>query len=246
MEILGIDIGGSGIKGAPVDTEKGELLEDRFRIPTPQPATPENVTETVGKIAEKFQWRGSIGCGFPSVIQNGSAKTAANIDDKWIDKNVVDLLRKETKCKVNVLNDVDAAGWAVMEFGVGKGHTGTVLIVAVGTGIGTAIFSGGALLPNTEFGHIIMNGKKAEHFASNLIRKSEKLSWKEWGDRLNNFLNYMEELIWPDLIVLGGGVVKYHEEFMPLLNTSCEVLPSRHLNNAGIIGAALSAKLAFH
>lgn len=241
MEVLGVDIGGSGIKGAPVNIETGELLTERHRIPTPQPATPKSVVKTVAELIKEFDWHGPVGCGFPSAIVKDVVQTAANIDNDWIGKNAAKEIMELTGCPTHVVNDVDAAGLAAMKFGQGKGHSGTVLICSFGTGIGTALFTDGVLLPNTELGHIIMpNGKEAEKYCSNLVRKTKELSWKDWTKRLNKFFKYMEDLFWPDLIIVGGGVVKYHEEFFPMLETRAEILPTLHLNHTGIIGSALS------
>ena len=242
MEVLGIDIGGSGIKGAPIDTKNGNLLDERFRIPTPQPATPKRVAKTVAKLADHFDWKKPIGCGFPAAIPNGKVTTASNIDQSWIDVNVSDLFSKETKCETYVLNDADAAGLAEMKFGAGKNNKGIVLIITIGTGLGTAMFTNGQLLPNTEFGHIMVNGKIGEHYASDAVRKNENLSWKKWAKRFNQYLLRIEELLWPDLIILGGGASKRTEKFLQYLTVNAEVVPAQLLNHAGIIGAALYAK----
>lgn len=242
MEILGIDIGGSGIKGAPVDTVTGKLLAERFRLATPSPAKPAAVAEVVAEVAQHFTWKGPIGCGFPAVIQNGKAMTAANIHEKWIEKKATDLFAEATGCPVVVVNDADAAGMAEMTFGAGKGRLGTVLMITIGTGIGTAIFTKGVLLPNTELGHLTIRGRDAEHRASDAVRKEEDLSWKKWAKRLNEFLAEMERLFWPDLIIVSGGVVKYHETFFPLIETRAEIVPAQFLNEAGIVGAALAAR----
>jgi polyphosphate glucokinase len=242
MDALGIDIGGSGIKGAPVDTKTGRLLQERFRIPTPDPAKPKAVGEVVAEVAKHFKWKGPVGCGFPAVIQNGVAMTAANIHEKWIETNAAELFKELTGCPVIVLNDADAAGMAEMTFGAGKGRQGTVLMITIGTGIGTAIFTNGVLLPNTEFGHLTIRGMDAEHRASDAVRKQEDLTWKKWSKRLNEFLAEMERLIWPDLIIVSGGVSKYNDKFFPLLETRAEIVPAQFLNEAGIVGAALAAE----
>lgn len=242
MEILGIDIGGSGIKGAPVNIESGEMLAPRHRIPTPQPAKPEAVAQVVAQVAKHFAWSGPIGCGFPAVIRNGVVYTAANVSKKWIGTNAASLFAGATGCPVCVINDADAAGLAEMTFGAGRGRMGMVLIVTVGTGIGTALFTDGHLAPNMEFGHIEMGGQEAEAYASDAVRKREKLSWKKWGRRFNRYLNTLEKLLWPDLIILGGGVSKNFDEFMPEIHIQAEIIPAKTLNEAGIIGAALAAK----
>jgi polyphosphate glucokinase len=242
MEILGIDIGGSGIKGAPVDTGTGEMLTERIRIPTPDAGKPKDVAEVVAELARRFEWQGPIGCGFPAVIRGGVALTAANIDPKWIDTNAASLFSQATGCPVRVINDADAAGLAEMTFGAGRARMGTVLLCTLGTGIGTALFTDGRLLPNTELGHIKIRGKDAEHRAADSIRKEKDLSWKKWAKRLDEYLLEMERLFWPELIILGGGVIKEHENFLPRLTVKAEVLPAQLLNDAGIVGAALAAQ----
>ncbi|HKJ27391.1 MAG TPA: ROK family protein [Anaerolineales bacterium] len=242
MQVLGIDIGGSGIKGAPVDVEKGEMLTERFRIPTPQPAKPKPVAKTVAKIARHFEWDGPIGCGFPAAVQHGMAKTSSNIHRKWVGTNAADLFSETTGCPVKVVNDADAAGIAEMTFGAGRGREGVVLLVTIGTGLGTSVFTDGVLLPNTELGHIIIDGKDAETIASDAARKSEDLSWKKWGKRFNTYLNRMESLIWPDLIILGGGVSKKYNRFISYIDVQAEIVIAESFNEAGIIGAALAGK----
>jgi polyphosphate glucokinase len=241
MQILGIDIGGTGIKGATVDTETGKLLAPRYRILTPNPSKPEAVAKVVGKIAGHFDWHASIGCGFPAVMRAGVALTAANIHRSWIETNAADLFARQTGCPVLVLNDADAAGLAEMTFGAGKGRSGTVLVLTLGTGIGSALFIGGQLLPNTELGHLQIRGKDAERRASDAVRKLKQLSWKEWANRLDEYLDAMQALLWPDLIILGGGAVKYYERFVHRLSVRAEVVPAQLGNDAGIVGAALAA-----
>lgn len=242
MEILGIDVGGSGIKGAPVNIKKGELLAPRHRIPTPQPSKPKSVAKVVGEIARSFDWTGSIGVGFPAVIQHGVARTAANIHKGWINTDASALFRESTGCPVTVVNDADAAGIAEMTFGAGIDRGGVVLLVTIGTGLGTSVFVDGHLLPNTEFGHIEIDCEDAELMASDAARKEHGLSWKNWTARFDNYLLRLEALFWPDLIILGGGVSKKHEKFIPRLTVRAEVLPAETLNEAGIIGAALAAQ----
>lgn len=242
MEILGIDIGGSGIKGAPVDIEKGVLSSERYRIATPQPSTPEAVVEVAAQIVEHFAWQGPIGCTFPAVIKKGVAYTAANVDDSWVGANGQELLKHKTGCPVLFINDADAAGIAEMKFGAGKDHKGVVIILTLGTGIGSAIFVNGVLVPNTEFGHMEIRRKDAEHRASDRVRKDENLSWNQWAKRVNEFLTRMELLFSPDLFIIGGGVSKKHDKFLPLLKTQAEVVPAKLRNEAGIIGAAVAAK----
>ena len=242
MEILGIDIGGSGIKGAPVNTESGDLLAPRQRIPTPQPSKPEAVAEVVAQVAKNFAWKGQIGCGFPAVIRSGVAYTAANVSKKWIGTDAASLFSAGTGCPVCVVNDADAAGLAEMTFGAGRGQKGLVLIVTIGTGIGTALFTDGHLVPNMELGHIELGGQDAETYASDAARKREGLSLRRWAKRFNLYLNTLEKLLWPDLIILGGGISKEFEAFRPALKVQAEIVPARTLNEAGIIGAALAAR----
>lgn len=241
MEILGIDIGGSGIKGAPVNIEKGELLAPRHRISTPQPSKPKAVAKVVGEISRYFDWTGPIGAGFPAVIQHGVARTAANIHKGWINTDATALFSEATGCSVTVVNDADAAGIAEMTFGVGKGRDGVVLLVTIGTGLGTSVFVDGHLLPNTELGHIEIDCEDAELMASDAARKDHNLSWKKWAMRFDTYLLRLEALFWPDLIILGGGISKKHEKFIPHLTVHAEVVPAEMLNEAGIIGAALAA-----
>ncbi|KAA3610177.1 MAG: ROK family protein [Calditrichaeota bacterium] len=242
MQILGVDIGGSGIKGAIVDTKSGQLLAERHRIPTPKPATPEAVSKTLKKLVKHFDWKGKIGCGFPAVIRDDIVRTASNIDKKWIGTNAAKLFRQTTGCKVTVLNDADAAGLAEKTFGAGKNCKGVVLIITVGTGLGSALFINGKLVPNTEFGHVYLKGKIAEHYTSDAVRKKEDLSWNEWAKRFNIYLKHMEGLVWPDRIIIGGGASKKRHKFFDELNVNAEVVEATLLNNAGIIGAALAAK----
>jgi polyphosphate glucokinase len=243
MEILGIDFGGSGIKGAPVDTQSGTLLAPRFRLPTPSPSKPQAVAETIAQIVNNFTWQGPIGCGYPGVVQNGFTMSAANVHKQWIGLDAVTLIANVTGCQTYLINDADAAGIAEMTFGAGLGRKGVVLIVTVGTGLGTALFKDGFLMPNTEFGHIEIDCKDAETYATDAARKRLKLSWKRWGRHLNTYLLTMEKLISPDLIILGGGVSKEHDRFMPYLTTRAEIVPAQMLNEAGIVGAALAARL---
>jgi polyphosphate glucokinase len=247
VEILGVDIGGSGIKGAPVDLKKGKLASKRIRIATPQPSKPEAVADTVAKIVARFDWAGPIGCTFPAVIKRGVVYTAANVDNDWIGTDGRKLLQVKTGCRVELLNDADAAGIAEMHVGAGKGRKGTVFVLTFGTGIGSALFVDGRLMPNTELGHLeILCGSKgsveAEDYASDRIRKKKKLSWGEWAMRVDDLLGVLEALFSPDLFILGGGVSKKHQKYLSLLRTKTEVVPAQLLNDAGIVGAALAAK----
>jgi polyphosphate glucokinase len=241
MDALGIDVGGSGIKAAIVNPETGTFISERFRILTPDPATPKQISAAIMKLVQHFQWTGNIGCGFPAVVQDGIVRTAANIDNDWIGTDIAKLLSQVTNCPVKVLNDADAAGIAELEFGSGKDQNGVVIIITVGTGIGTSIFSDRQLLPNTELGHLILNNKDAEHYASDNARKQANLSWKKWSKRFNKYLNELERLFWPDLFIIGGGVSKKYEKFAQYLSTQTKILPAQLLNDAGIIGAAFAA-----
>ena len=242
MDILGIDVGGSGIKGAPVDTKTGQLRAERIRIKTPKEAEPQPVAEVVAQIVQAFDWKGPIGVGFPAPIKTGIAMMAANISKTWIGLNVEQLFTDTTGCPCKVGNDADVAGLAEMTFGAGKGRAGTVIMLTLGTGIGTAIFHNGNLLPNTEFGHLEMEGQDAESGASDAAREREDLSWKKYAKRLNKYLLAMERLFWPDLFIVGGGISKKHEKFLPLLTLQTEVVPAQLQNEAGIVGAALFGK----
>lgn len=243
MEILGVDIGGSGIKGAPVDIESGQLTAPRFRVDTPQPATPGAMTRQLVKLVKHFGWKGPIGCGFPAIIRHGVSKSASNIHKKWIDRDVQARFSAATGCPVYVLNDADAAGLAELHFGAGKNRNGVVLLITIGTGLGSALFTNGHLVPNTEFGHVLLNGKKAEHYAADSARKAERLSWKKWGKRFNEYLHHMEFLLSPDLVILGGGASKKLDKFGRYLDIQAEVVAAELLNEAGTVGAAFYAHL---
>jgi polyphosphate glucokinase len=243
MRVLGIDIGGSGIKGAPVDTETGALLASRIRIATPQPSTPKAVASVVADIVERFGEFDRVGCTFPAIVQNGIVRSAANVDKSWIDTDGRTLFEHASGRVVTLLNDADAAGIAEMVFGAGRNRRGVVMILTLGTGIGSAIFTEGILVPNTELGHLQMRGKDAEYRASDRARKREDLSWKSWSKRLNEYLAYVEALFSPDVFIIGGGVSAEHEKFFPLLRTKAPVVPAQLRNEAGIVGAALAAQL---
>ena len=242
MKILGIDVGGSGIKGAPVDIKTGKLLAERIRIKTPKKAEPQPVAEVVAEIARSFEWQGPIGIGFPAPIKAGVAMMAANVSEKWVGTNADDLFTKVTGCSCTMINDADAAGLAEMKFGAGKGQPGTVILLTLGTGIGSAIFYRGKLLPNTEFGHLEMKGRDAEHRASDAARQQADLSWKKYAKRLNIYLKAMEKLFWPDLFIVGGGISKESDKYLPLLTIETPIVTAQLLNEAGIVGAALAAK----
>jgi len=238
MNILGIDIGGSGIKAAPVNPVDGSLAVERLRIATPQPATPAAVADAVAKVIAHFDWSGPIGCGLPAVVRNGIACTAANIDPAWIGIDVVALLSARTGLDATVLNDADAAGLAEMHYGAGRKASGTTLVVTAGTGLGTALFRGNTLVPNTELGHLLLHGKVAEQVASAAVRTELNLDYREWAKRFDAYLHRLEELFWPDLFIIGGEISKDHALFFPYLTTKTRLLPAALRNDAGIIGAA--------
>lgn len=243
MQILGVDIGGSGIKGAPVNSDDGSLLASRLRFPTPSPAKPEPMAQVVAQLTRQFEWTGPVGIGFPAAMHNGVVLTAANIHKKWIGTNATELFAAAAGCPVVMINDADAAGLAEMRFGAGRGRRGVVLMVTIGTGLGTAMFVDGVLLPNTELGHIEIDCGDAELRASDAARKRERLSWKKWSRRLSTYLQRLERLFYPDLFILGGGIAKDSEKFFPLLNLNTEFVAAQLLNEAGIVGAALAARL---
>ncbi|MDP9485569.1 MAG: ROK family protein [Actinomycetota bacterium] len=240
MDVFGIDVGGSGIKGAPVNTGTGELLTERVRIKTPKPATAEAIVRTTVEVVRQSGWEGPVGCGFPAVVKEGVARTAANIDKSAIGFDFQGALERELGAPVRVVNDGDAAGLAEMCWGAGRESEGVVLMLTLGTGIGTSLFVGGRLVPNTELGHIEVRGKDAEHRAADSARKRDELSWKEYAGRLDEYLHRIEDLLWPDLIVIGGGISKKSEKFFPHLTARTRVVAAQMLNEAGIAGAALA------
>ena len=240
MNVFGIDIGGSGIKGAPVDTASGELLAERVRIKTPQPATPEAIVETAAEVISEANWQGPVGCGFPAVVKGGVIQTAANVDEAAIGFDLSAALEGALDLSVSVVNDADAAGLAEMRWGAGRDQDGVVLMLTLGTGIGTSLFVGGRLMPNTELGHIEVRGKDAEHRAAESARKRDDLSWREYAGRLDEYLHKIEDLLWPDLIVVGGGISKKSEKYFPHLTTRTKVVRAEMQNNAVIAGAALA------
>jgi polyphosphate glucokinase len=238
--VLGIDIGGTGIKGAPVDTTTGALLADRHRVLTPHPATPDAVAEVVAELATFFDWKGPAGATFPAVVKDGVARTAANVDKRWIGTDAAALFSKAIGAPVTVLNDADAAGIAEMEFGAGKGTTGVVMMVTLGTGIGSALFIEGVLVPNTELGHIPLDGVDAEKRAAEIVRENENLSWKQWAKRLDEYFDLLHALFSPDLFIVGGGISKKADKFVPHITTATPIVPAQLLNDAGIVGAAVA------
>jgi polyphosphate glucokinase len=242
MQAFGIDIGGTGIKGAPVDLATGKLVTDRKKIATPHPATPEGVTEVVKEVAQSFGWTGVVGATFPGVVVNGTIRTAANVDKSWIGTDAAGLFGKAIGTGVAVLNDADAAGIAEMTFGAGVGVQGTVLMLTFGTGVGSALFVDGVLVPNTEFGHIEIRGKDAEKRASERGKTDHGWGWKEWAERVSEYLQHIEALLSPGLIIVGGGISKESEKWVPLLTgIQAKIVPAALHNDAGIVGAAMAA-----
>jgi polyphosphate glucokinase len=238
---FGVDIGGSGVKGALVDLDTGGLVGERVRLPTPHPSTPEEVAKVVAEIVGSSGWSGPLGVTVPAVVTHGSTRTAANIDHAWIGAEAEVLLHEMTGCDVTVVNDADAAGYAEVQFGAARGHPGLVLVTTLGTGIGTALIYNGRLVPNTELGHIQIDGEDAEHRASDAARDREDLSWEKWATRLQHYYRALEKLFWPDLFVVGGGVSKKADKFLPLLALQTPIVPAALRNEAGIVGAALLA-----
>ncbi len=241
--VLGIDIGGSGIKGAPVDVDRGELTEERLRIDTPPGAEPDAVAEVVGRIVRHFDHVGGVvGCTFPAVVLGGVVRTAANVSEAWIGTDASALLTAATGRQVVVLNDADAAGQAEVRYGVGRDHErGVLLMLTLGTGIGSALFVDRRLVPNTELGHVELGEVTVEQHAAASVRKNEDLSWPDWARRLSEAITAIDALVWPDLVVLGGGVSRRSEKFVPLLDVRPPVATAVLRNQAGIVGAALTA-----
>lgn len=240
MELLGIDIGGTGIKGAMVETESGEQKGDRFRIPTPSPPLPDKIADVVGEIAAHFSYQGPMGVTFPGVVRNGTIGTAVNLDPAWVGIDGEKLFSSKVGGNVSLINDADAAGIAEMRFGAGKGRRGVTIMVTLGTGIGTAVFINEQLVPNTEFGHLQIRGKDAEHRASERAREKKGLDWKQWAEHVAEFLLALDKLMSPDLFIIGGGVSRKADKFVPHLEEHVKVpiQPAVMQNAAGIIGAA--------
>ncbi|WP_310722695.1 polyphosphate--glucose phosphotransferase [Streptomyces sp. N2A] len=246
MRVFGVDIGGSGIKGAPVDLERGDLVDERHKVLTPHPATPEAVADGVREVVAHFGWTGPVGVTFPGVVTGGITRTAANVDKRWIGTDAAALLTDRLGGRpVILLNDADAAGLAEMRFGAGRGRTGTVIVLTLGTGIGSAVFTDGRLLANTELGHLELNGHDAEKRASTKVKEDEDLSWQRWARRVQKYLAHVEMLFSPELFVIGGGVSRKAEKFLPLIEgIRAEIVPAQLQNNAGIVGAAMAAYAA--
>ncbi|MCW7942019.1 polyphosphate glucokinase [Streptomyces hygroscopicus] len=244
MQIFGVDIGGSGIKGAPVDLDRGDLTEERFKVLTPHPATPDGVADGVKEVVGHFGWTGPVGITFPGVVTGGSTiRTAANVDKSWVDKDARALFSERLDgLPVTVLNDADAAGVAEMRFGAGRDRGGTVLVLTFGTGIGSALFVDGVLVPNTELGHLELNGHDAEKRASTKAKEDQQLTWEHWARRVQKYLAHVEMLFSPELYIIGGGVSRKAAKFLPHIEgIRAEIVPAQLQNNAGIVGAAMSA-----
>lgn len=244
MQIFGVDIGGSGIKGAPVDLDRGALADERFKVLTPHPATPDRVADGVKDVVGHFGWTGPVGITFPGVVTGGSTiRTAANVDRGWIDTDARVLLGERLGgLPVTVVNDADAAGVAEIQFGAGRDRRGTVILLTLGTGIGSALFSDGVLVPNTELGHLELNGRDAEKRASSKAKEDQDLTWEHWARRVQKYLAHVEMLFSPELFIIGGGVSRKSHKFLPLIQgVKAEIVPARLQNNAGIVGAAMRA-----
>lgn len=238
---FGVDVGGSAIKGCTVDLRHGSLDDERVRIVTPQPATPEAVAHVVAAITREFGWHGPMGVTLPCVVKEGVALTAANVDRSWRGIDAAALLSEHCRAPVTVLNDADAAGLAEMRFGAGRDRDGVVVLLTFGTGIGSAVFLDGELVPNTELGHLEVDGMDAEDRAAASVREAEALSWTEWAPRVSRYLQVLENLLWPDLIIVGGGVSKKADRWLPLLTCRTPVAAAALRNDAGIVGAAAAA-----
>jgi polyphosphate glucokinase len=242
---FGIDVGGSGIKGCVVDLEAGELDGERLKIPTPQPSTPDAVADVVAEIAEKFGWTEQLGVTLPCVIKQGTALTAANVDQGWLTTDAAALFASRlglAREQVTVLNDADSAGMAEMRFGQDVDKKGVVVLLTFGTGIGSAVFLNGELVPNTELGHIEVDGHDAEKRAAASVKEDKGLSWHEWTQRVSRYLQSLENLIWPDLIIVGGGISRKADKWLPLLEVRTKVIAATLHNDAGIVGAAAAAE----
>lgn len=237
---VGIDIGGSGIKGGLVDLDTGLLIGDRLRLDTPQPATPDAVGVEFGKVVAHLDWTGAVGATLPAVITSGTARTAANIDPSWIGLDVCAALGAYVPGQVEALNDADAAGLAEVRYGAARDTVGTVLVLTFGTGIGSALFVGGRLVPNTEFGHIEVGGHDAESRAAASARQREGLTWEDWAKRVETYVATIERFLWPDLIVVGGGVSRKADRWLPLISHRSPIVAAQLQNSAGIVGAALA------
>jgi polyphosphate glucokinase len=242
MKVLGIDIGGSSFKAAPVDLRTGRLAAERFRVPVSSPCPRAEGLAAARQIVEHFRWKGRVGIGFPGIVQDGRIGTVGNLGSEWENQNGVRIFTRATGCRTGLANDADAAGLAEMRYGAGKGREGTVLMLTFGTGIGSALFYRGQLFPNAELGHVPWEGKPIEQFASAAVKTRLDLDWAEWTERVNVYLRIVERLFSPELIIIGGGVSQDHKAWFRLLRTQAKVVPARLHNDAGIVGAALAGK----
>ena len=239
---FGVDVGGSGIKGGIVDMNTGELIGERFKLPTPQPATPSAVAKTIAAVVNEFGWTGPLGVTYPGVVTEGVVQTAANVDNSWIGTNAKDVIGAELDGrKLVVLNDADAAGLAEQRYGAGKEKSGLVVLLTFGTGIGSAFIHNGILLPNTELGHIEVGGEEAEHRAASSVRDKHRWSYKQWAGEVTKVLVAFENLFWPDLFIAGGGISRKADKWLPYLENRTPVVAAALLNTAGIVGAAMAA-----
>lgn len=239
---LGVDVGGSGTKGGIVDLATGQLIGERFKLPTPQPATPDAVAKTVAAVVREFGWTGSLGVTYPGVVTDGIVRTAANVDKAWIGTSARDAISAELNGQaVTVLNDADAAGLAEERFGAGRDNTGVIVLLTFGTGIGSAVIHNGILLPNTEFGHLEVGGKEAEHRAASSVKDRKEWSYERWTEEVTKVLVTIENAIWPDLFIAGGGISRKADKWIPLLKNRTPVVAATLLNTAGIVGAAMAA-----
>lgn len=242
MEVLGIDVGGSGMKGGIVNIKTGEMISERYRIPTPESRKPEEMAAVIAEIVKHFDYKGRVGCGFPTVIKKGVCKSPGNLDESWLGVNIEELFEEKTGLDFTVVNDADIAGYASMEYGVGRGKEGLVVMITIGTGLGSGAFYDGKLIPNFELGQIpYKKHKKIELWAAASAKEREGLSYKKWGKRFNKFLKYVDLIIAPDLILLGGGTSKDFDEFKKYIKIDTPVIPAELQNHAGIIGAAAAA-----
>ena len=239
---FGVDVGGSGVKGGIVDLDTGELIGERFKLATPQPSTPDAVAKTVAAVVREFDWTGPLGVTYPGVVTNGIVRTAANVDKGWIGANAREVISGALKGQqVTVLNDADAAGLAEEHFGAGRDNTGVIVLLTFGTGIGSAVIHNGVLLPNTEFGHIQVEGKEAEHRAASSVKEKKDWSYERWTEEVTKVLVAVENAIWPDLFIAGGGISRKADRWIPMLKNRTPVVPAALLNSAGIVGAAMAA-----
>jgi polyphosphate glucokinase len=239
---LGIDVGGSGVKGGIVDLDTGLLIGERFKLQTPQPATPDAVAKTVAAVVKEFGWTEKVGVTYPGVIDNGIVRTAANVDKGWLGVNVRDAFAAALDGQqVTVLNDADAAGLAEEKFGAGRDNSGVIVLLTFGTGIGSAVIHNGVLLPNTEFGHIEVGGKEAEHRAASSVKERKDWSYERWTQEVTKVLVAIENAIWPDLFIAGGGISRKADKWVPLLKNRVPVVAAALQNTAGIVGAAMAA-----